>query len=117
MPSAVQEEGKRAGDNRQNINKALDKEWEKKSLKEIAEAPVSALQGLAAWCAFVLVKILLPVLKSVSRTSALNSRMQSQRFSVPAQPRPLRGRFASRLLCGAPVMGTRRARCAGRTRT
>ncbi len=31
----------------QNINKALDKAWEKKSLKEIAEAPVSAFSGLA----------------------------------------------------------------------
>jgi hypothetical protein len=36
-------------DNLQNINKAVDKEFEKKSLKEIAAAPVSALQGLAAW--------------------------------------------------------------------
>jgi hypothetical protein len=27
----------------------VDKEFEKKSLKEIAAAPVSALQGLAAW--------------------------------------------------------------------
>jgi hypothetical protein len=44
-----QEEGKRAEDNLQNINKALDKEFEKKSLKEIAAAPVSALQGLASW--------------------------------------------------------------------
>jgi hypothetical protein len=33
----------------QNINKALDKAWEKKSLKEIAEAPVSAFSGLAEW--------------------------------------------------------------------
>lgn len=46
---SVQEDGKRAEDNRQNINKALDKEWEKKSLKEISEAPVSALSGLAEW--------------------------------------------------------------------
>lgn len=30
-----------------NINKALDKEWETKSLKEIAKAPVAALQGLS----------------------------------------------------------------------
>jgi len=44
-----EEEGKRAEDNLQNINKAVDKEFEKKSLKEIAAAPVSALQGLAAW--------------------------------------------------------------------
>eukprot|EP00927_Polykrikos_kofoidii_P068331 TRINITY_DN636_c0_g1_i2.p1 TRINITY_DN636_c0_g1~~TRINITY_DN636_c0_g1_i2.p1 ORF type:complete len:194 (+),score=43.78 TRINITY_DN636_c0_g1_i2:75-584(+) len=29
-----------------NINKALDKKWESKSLHEILEAPISALQGL-----------------------------------------------------------------------
>merc|ERR1712187_729954 len=31
-----------------NLNKALDKAWETKSLGEILEAPVSALQGLTA---------------------------------------------------------------------
>jgi hypothetical protein len=31
-----------------NINNAVDKDWEKKSLKEIADAPVDALQGLSA---------------------------------------------------------------------
>lgn len=30
-----------------NINKAIDKAFETKSFKEIAEAPVSALQGLS----------------------------------------------------------------------
>lgn len=30
-----------------NIGKALDKEWETKSLKEIAKAPVAALQGVS----------------------------------------------------------------------
>ena len=30
-----------------NINKALDKAYEGKSLKEIAEAPVDALQGVS----------------------------------------------------------------------
>lgn len=29
-----------------NINKAVDKAWESKTLKEIAHAPPSALQGL-----------------------------------------------------------------------
>ncbi|HOP62385.1 MAG TPA: hypothetical protein PK358_09590 [Spirochaetota bacterium] len=30
-----------------NINKAVDKAFEEKSLKEIADAPVSALQGVS----------------------------------------------------------------------
>jgi predicted RecB family nuclease len=30
-----------------NVNKAVDKAFETKSLKEIAEAPVSALEGLS----------------------------------------------------------------------
>jgi hypothetical protein len=30
-----------------NINKAVDKKWESKSLKEIARAPVDALQGVS----------------------------------------------------------------------
>lgn len=30
-----------------NIDKAVDKEWEVKSLSKIAEAPTSALQGLS----------------------------------------------------------------------
>ncbi len=30
-----------------NINKALDQAWESKSLKEILEAPVDALQGVS----------------------------------------------------------------------
>eukprot|EP00292_Cryptomonas_paramecium_P020148 CAMPEP_0113682210 /NCGR_PEP_ID=MMETSP0038_2-20120614/12507_1 /TAXON_ID=2898 /ORGANISM="Cryptomonas paramecium" /LENGTH=179 /DNA_ID=CAMNT_0000601195 /DNA_START=11 /DNA_END=550 /DNA_ORIENTATION=- /assembly_acc=CAM_ASM_000170 len=47
--AAQEEDGKRAEDSLQNINKALDQEYEKKSLKEIVEAPVSALQGLAEW--------------------------------------------------------------------
>jgi hypothetical protein len=29
-----------------NINKAVDKAWETKSLREIAKAPVSALEGV-----------------------------------------------------------------------
>ena len=31
-----------------NINKAIDKSYEKKGLKEIAKAPVSALEGISA---------------------------------------------------------------------
>jgi hypothetical protein len=31
-----------------NINKAVDKAYESKSLKEIADAPVDALQGVSA---------------------------------------------------------------------
>jgi len=30
-----------------NINKAVDKKWESQSLKEIARAPVDALQGVS----------------------------------------------------------------------
>jgi hypothetical protein len=30
-----------------NLNKALDKEYETKSLKEIADAPVAALEGVS----------------------------------------------------------------------
>ena len=30
-----------------NINKAIDKEWEGKKLSEIANAPISALQGIS----------------------------------------------------------------------
>eukprot|EP00195_Chlamydomonas_chlamydogama_P012723 CAMPEP_0202891320 /NCGR_PEP_ID=MMETSP1392-20130828/1411_1 /ASSEMBLY_ACC=CAM_ASM_000868 /TAXON_ID=225041 /ORGANISM="Chlamydomonas chlamydogama, Strain SAG 11-48b" /LENGTH=178 /DNA_ID=CAMNT_0049575033 /DNA_START=76 /DNA_END=612 /DNA_ORIENTATION=+ len=43
----VEEEGKRSDEACSNINAALDQEWETKPLKEIAAAPVSALQGLA----------------------------------------------------------------------
>lgn len=32
-----------------NINNAIDKAWEGKTLTEIAQAPISALQGLAEW--------------------------------------------------------------------
>jgi len=36
-----------AGEECMNINNALDKEYESKTLKEIADAPVSALQGVS----------------------------------------------------------------------
>ncbi|MCC5814219.1 MAG: hypothetical protein JJT78_05635 [Leptospira sp.] len=39
-----------------NINKAVVKEYEKKSLKEIANAPVDALQGVSAGDAELLKK-------------------------------------------------------------
>lgn len=32
-----------------NINNAMDKDWEGKTLTDIAQAPISALQGLAGW--------------------------------------------------------------------
>mmetsp|Transcript_10327 Transcript_10327/g.12415 ORF Transcript_10327/g.12415 Transcript_10327/m.12415 type:complete len:185 (+) Transcript_10327:72-626(+) len=38
--------GDRPSDSVMNVDKAVDKEYESKSLKEIAEAPISALQGL-----------------------------------------------------------------------
>ena len=44
-----EEAGKRAADATANINHILDKAWESKSFKEIAEAPPSAFQGLASW--------------------------------------------------------------------
>lgn len=43
------QDGKRDPSSEMNLNKALDKEYETKALKEIAEAPVHALQGLADW--------------------------------------------------------------------
>lgn len=39
-----------------NINKALDKAYETKSLKEIADAPVDALEGISAGDAELLQK-------------------------------------------------------------
>lgn len=39
-----------------NINKAVDKAYESKSLKEIADAPVDALQGVSAGDAELLLK-------------------------------------------------------------
>jgi len=47
--SETEEPGKRSDAAESNINKALDKEYETKTLAEIVEAPVSALQGLAEW--------------------------------------------------------------------
>lgn len=47
--SKEEHKGKRDASSKQNVNKAVDKEWEKKSLRDIARAPVSALQGLAPW--------------------------------------------------------------------
>mmetsp|Transcript_31636 Transcript_31636/g.62147 ORF Transcript_31636/g.62147 Transcript_31636/m.62147 type:complete len:191 (-) Transcript_31636:136-708(-) len=42
----AEESGKRDAASEMNINKALDKAWETKTLAEILDAPVSALQGL-----------------------------------------------------------------------
>ncbi|EMY60580.1 hypothetical protein [Leptospira terpstrae] len=39
-----------------NINKAVDKAYESKSLKEIADSPVSAIQGLSDGDADLLLK-------------------------------------------------------------
>lgn len=39
-----------------NINKAVDKAYEKKSLKEIADSPVDALEGVSASDAALLAK-------------------------------------------------------------
>eukprot|EP00928_Gymnodinium_smaydae_P047310 TRINITY_DN31567_c0_g1_i1.p1 TRINITY_DN31567_c0_g1~~TRINITY_DN31567_c0_g1_i1.p1 ORF type:complete len:176 (-),score=46.13 TRINITY_DN31567_c0_g1_i1:120-647(-) len=43
---AAEEVGGRDEEGAMNINKALDKKWETKSLHEILAAPISALQGL-----------------------------------------------------------------------
>uniref|UniRef100_A0A7S2I8K3 Uncharacterized protein n=1 Tax=Alexandrium andersonii TaxID=327968 RepID=A0A7S2I8K3_9DINO len=43
---ATKDAGRRAEAADMNINKALDKAWESKSVAEILDAPVSALQGL-----------------------------------------------------------------------
>jgi len=47
--SKEEQKGKRDPKSKQNMNKAVDKEWEKKSFHDIVRAPVSALQGLAPW--------------------------------------------------------------------
>lgn len=47
--AALEEAGGRADDAKSNIDQILDKEFESKTFKEIAAAPVSALQGLAEW--------------------------------------------------------------------
>lgn len=47
--AALEEEGKRSAGAALNINKAVDKKHEKKSLSELAKLPPSALQGLAGW--------------------------------------------------------------------
>ena len=40
-----------------NINKAVDKAFESKSLKEIADAPLDALEGVSAGDAELLAKV------------------------------------------------------------
>jgi len=47
--AAVEEAGGRPAKALSNINAAVDAAWEKKTFKELASAPVSALQGLAEW--------------------------------------------------------------------
>jgi hypothetical protein len=47
--AATEEEGKRDPAGNANLNHALDKAYEVKSLAEIVEAPISALSGLAEW--------------------------------------------------------------------
>jgi hypothetical protein len=47
----LQEAGKRPAGSAMNINHALDKAFEKHSLKDLISAAPSALQGLAEWCA------------------------------------------------------------------
>jgi len=42
-----EEKGKRKSDALLNINKALDKDYEKNSFKELVKAPLSAFQGLS----------------------------------------------------------------------
>jgi hypothetical protein len=50
----TEEGGKRDAKCLMNIDNALDKEYETKSLREILDAPVSALQGLSEWADKVL---------------------------------------------------------------
>lgn len=47
--SEMEEAGKRNDASKMNLNAALDKDWEKKSLVELVDAPCSAMQGLADW--------------------------------------------------------------------
>ena len=45
----TEEDGARNAEGNSNLNKALDKDFETKTFKEMADAPLSALQGLADW--------------------------------------------------------------------
>jgi len=47
--AALEQEGKRSSGAALNINSAMDKKHEKKSLSDICKLPPSALQGLADW--------------------------------------------------------------------
>jgi hypothetical protein len=47
--AALEEADARPAGAKSNIADIVDKEWENKTFKEIADAPVSALQGLAEW--------------------------------------------------------------------
>lgn len=47
--SEVELEGKRAEKSKANVDKGLDKSYEKHSFKELLDAPPSAFQGLADW--------------------------------------------------------------------
>mmetsp|Transcript_35487 Transcript_35487/g.57090 ORF Transcript_35487/g.57090 Transcript_35487/m.57090 type:complete len:277 (+) Transcript_35487:34-864(+) len=53
----LEQEGKREEGAALNINKAMDKKHETKSLQEMLELPPSALQGLAAWADPELAKV------------------------------------------------------------
>jgi len=53
----LEQEGKREEGAALNINKAMDKKHECKSLKDMVELPPSALQGLAAWADPELAKV------------------------------------------------------------
>ncbi|GAB5363103.1 hypothetical protein AAMO2058_000854600 [Amorphochlora amoebiformis] len=45
--ASLEEDGKRASDSTLNINKILDKKYEKMTFKEILKAPIDALSGLS----------------------------------------------------------------------
>eukprot|EP00933_Yihiella_yeosuensis_P035159 TRINITY_DN28635_c0_g1_i2.p1 TRINITY_DN28635_c0_g1~~TRINITY_DN28635_c0_g1_i2.p1 ORF type:complete len:272 (-),score=87.32 TRINITY_DN28635_c0_g1_i2:48-863(-) len=55
--AALEQAGKRSEGAALNLNKALDKKHEKKSLSDITKLPPSALQGLAPWADEELAKI------------------------------------------------------------
>ncbi|GAB5365700.1 hypothetical protein AAMO2058_001080400 [Amorphochlora amoebiformis] len=52
--ASLEEEGKRHPESKLNINKALDKAYETKTLSEVCKSPISCLQGLAEWTDTVL---------------------------------------------------------------
>ena len=68
--ASIEEPGKRNANSESNLNRALDKEWETKSLNEILKAPLSAFQGLANWVDNELGNNIQPRIKSIQNLAS-----------------------------------------------